>query len=196
MKNINFLLAGVGGQGTILCSNILGAVGLQLGYEVKKAEVHGMAQRGGAVETHVRWGESVYSPLVSRENADYLLGFEMLEAARWQNYIGSHTTSIVNDYRINPPSVNMGKDAYPARDEIISILTNKGSQLVWVEATDMAYNLGNAAASGVVLLGSLSTFLDGSEDIWLKEIEEQVPSKFRELNINAFQEGRKAVNNK
>ncbi len=194
MKNIDFLLAGVGGQGTILASNILGQVGLKLGYDVKKAEVHGMAMRGGMVDNHVRWGEKVYSPLVFKGKVDYLVGFEMLEAARWPAYMSSNAIVIVNNYRINPPSVNMGKASYPPKDEIASLLTAKGERLIWVDATDIAYNLGNAAAAGVVLLGSLSTFLDGSEEEWMEEIADLVPPKFLELNKQAFVEGRRAMN--
>lgn len=187
-------MAGVGGQGTILASNILAEVGLALGYDVKKAEVHGMAQRGGMVESHVRWGEKVFSPLVVEGDVDYLLGFEMLEAARWPSFLHGDAVSLVNNYRINPPAVNLGKAAYPAKDEIATILTAGGSRLIWIEATEIARKEGNPAAAGVVIMGALSKLLGSEEQNWLDVITRLVPPKFVDLNTKAFQEGRAAVN--
>jgi len=114
VKTINFLMAGVGGQGTILASNILANTGLDLGYDVKTAEVHGMAQRGGTVESHIRWGQKVHSPLVEQGMADYLIGFETLEAARWPAYLKKDATVLINNFRIPPPLVNLGKANYPS----------------------------------------------------------------------------------
>ena len=190
MKKIDFLMAGVGGQGTILASNILAAVGLELGYEVKKAEVHGMAQRGGAVESHVRWGETVNSPLVEQGAADYLIGFEMLEGARWPHFLGRDSVAVVNNYRINPPAVNLGKAEYPQVKDIESMIKGVTDHLMWVDATSIAADLGNPAMVGVVLLGVVSSQLGGEEDAWLKVIESMVPAKFLELNKKAFQAGR------
>lgn len=190
MKKIDFLMAGVGGQGTILASNILAEAGLKLGYDVKTAEVHGMAQRGGSVESHVRWGEKVYSPLVEQGRSDYVLGFEMLEAARWPMYLNKDSVVLVNRYRIPPPAVNLGKATYPSEQEIEAILTAKGSKVLWVDATEIAKDLGNPAMVGVVILGALSNLVGGPEEVWLNVIKGLVPAKFVELNQKAFLAGR------
>lgn len=190
MKKVDILMAGVGGQGTILASNILAEVGLELGYDVKKSEVHGMAQRGGTVESHVRWGKKVYAPLVEQGEADYLLGFEMLETARWPAYLKEGTVVLINRYRIPPPAVNLGKAKYPSEEEIESLLKDAGGRVIWIEGTGIAGELGNPAAAGVVLLGALSNFLGGAEEVWLKVVRNLVPEKFLELNKKAFLAGR------
>ncbi len=190
MKNIDFLMAGVGGQGTILASNILAEVGLQLGYDVKKAEVHGMAQRGGQVDSHIRWGEKVYSPLVEENNADYLIGFEMLEADRFPHFLKEKSLALVNDYRINPPLVNLGKANYPSKKEIEALLLERADKVLWVEGTGIAKDLGNPAMIGVVLLGALSNLVGGDKEAWLDVIGRMVPQKFVELNKKAFNAGR------
>jgi indolepyruvate ferredoxin oxidoreductase beta subunit len=190
VKNIDILMAGVGGQGTILASNILTEVGLELKYNVKKSEVHGMAQRGGTVESHVRWGDKVYAPLIEQGYADYLIGFEMLETARWPLYLKKGAVVIINRYRIPPPSVNLGKAKYPTEQEIESVLTAVGGRVIWVEGTKIAEELGNPAAAGVVLLGAVSKMLGGDEDVWVKVIQSLVPERFLELNKKAFMAGR------
>lgn len=190
MKKVDILMAGVGGQGTILAGNILAEVGLELGYDVKKSEVHGMAQRGGSVESHVRWGEKVYAPLIEQGHADFLLGFEMLETARWSSYLKKGGVVLVNHYRIPPPAVNLGKASYPSRQEIESILKAAGGRILWLEGTDLARKLGNPAMVGVVLLGALSTLLGEEKESWLKVIERLVPGKYLELNKKAFLSGR------
>jgi len=194
MKNkYDFLFAGVGGQGTILASDILSEVGMRCGYDVKKSEVHGMSQRGGAVESHVRWGEKVYSPLIEEGKADFLLAFEMLEAARWPHFIAANTVAIVNRHRIFPPSVNLGQAKYPEEDEIESILAGTGAKVVWVDGAAKALELGNAALGGVVLLGALSTCLDEPVEVWEKTIMDLVPAKFKDLNVKAFKAGRELM---
>ncbi|MEW5921349.1 MAG: indolepyruvate oxidoreductase subunit beta [Bacillota bacterium] len=190
MRKIDFLMAGVGGQGTILASNILAGVGMELGYDVKTAEVHGMAQRGGTVESHVRWGEKVFSPLVEQGKTDYLIGFEMLEAARWPMYLNKESVVLSNSYRIPPPSVNLGKATYPTQDEIEGILKRKGSKVLWLDATNLAGSLGNPAMAGVVLLGALSNLVGGTGEIWLEVIKRLVPEKFVEMNQKAYLEGK------
>lgn len=189
LKKIDFLMTGVGGQGTILASNILAAAGVELGYDVKTAEVHGMAQRGGSVESHIRWGGKVYSPLVEHGKADFVIGFEMLEAGRWPMYLNKDTVILINNYRIPPPPVNLGKAKYPSEKEITAILSSKGSKIIWVNATEIAKEMGNPAMVGVVLLGALSSFLGGTEEQWLNLIEGLVPAKFAEMNKKAFVAG-------
>ncbi|NMB41787.1 MAG: indolepyruvate oxidoreductase subunit beta [Firmicutes bacterium] len=193
MKKFDFILAGVGGQGTILASNILAEVGLELGYEVKKSEILGMAQRGGTVESHVRWGEKVYSPLVEEGEVDFLLGFEMLEAGRWSSFLKEESKVIINRYQIPPPAVNLGKAKYPKEKEIESLLKATAGEVIWVDALKTAQDLGNPAVAGVVLLGVLSTQVGGSTEIWQKVVERLVPVKFQELNRKAFQMGRQVT---
>ncbi len=193
MKKVDFLMAGVGGQGTILASNILAGVGLELGYEVKKAEVHGMAQRGGTVESHVRWGDTVSSPLVEEGKTDYLLGFEMLEAARWPTYLNKESVVIVNRYRIAPPAVNLGKADYPKEQQLDEMLKNSAGKVLWINGTELAAELGNPAMIGVVMLGALSSLLGGEEEAWLKVVEDLVPAKFLDLNKKAFAAGRDSI---
>ncbi len=193
MKNIDFLMAGVGGQGTILASNILAEVGLQLGFDVKKAEVHGMAQRGGQVDSHIRWGEKVNSPLLEENNADYLIGFEMLEAARFPQFLKENSLALVNDYRINPPLVNLGKATYPSKKEIEALLLERAGKVLWLEGTGIAKDLGNPAMVGVVLLGALSNLVGGDKKAWLDVVGRMVPQKFVELNKKAFNAGRDAT---
>jgi indolepyruvate ferredoxin oxidoreductase, beta subunit len=189
VKKIDYLLAGVGGQGTILASRVLASAGLELGYDVKTAEVHGMAQRGGSVESHVRWGEKVYSPLVEHGTADYLIGFEMLEAARWLTYLNKDSVTLINRFRIPPPLVNLGKGRYPSEKEIETLLQSGGAKVQWLSATDIADKAGNQAMAGVVLLGALSNLVGGGQEIWLRVIKELVPARFVEMNQKAFLAG-------
>ena len=192
MKKIDYLLAGVGGQGTILASRILASAGLELGYDVKTAEVHGMAQRGGSVESHVRWGEKVYSPLVEHGMADYLIGFEMVEAARWLTYLNNNSVTFINRFRIPPLLVTLGKARYPSEKEIENLLQSRGGKVKWLSADDMAKDAGNPAMAGVVLLGALSNLVGGGQEIWLHVIKRLVPARFVEMNQKAFLAGRGA----
>lgn len=189
LEKVDFVLAGVGGQGTILASDILVEVGLEAGYDVKKSEVHGMAQRGGAVESQVRWGEKVYSATVEKGEVEYLLGFEMLEAARWIDHLKPGGDAIVNRYRIPPPPVNMGAARYPDESEIQTLMLTRAGRLVWVDAADIAAELGNSALAGVVMLGHLAADLGMEPDLWLGVIERLVPERFVELNREAFGRG-------
>ena len=193
MKKIDYLLAGVGGQGTILASRILAGVGLEMGYDVKTAEVHGMAQRGGSVESHVRWGEKVHSPLVEHGGADYLIGFEMLEAARWLAYLNKNSATLINRFRVPPPLVTLGKARYPSEKDIENLLSSGGGKVKWINATEMAEEAGNQAMAGVVLLGALSNLVGGGQETWLQVIKGLVPARFVEMNQKAFLAGRSAV---
>ncbi|MCR4420647.1 MAG: indolepyruvate oxidoreductase subunit beta [Clostridia bacterium] len=186
----DFLLAGIGGQGIILTSDLLAEVGLAAGYDVKKSEVHGMAQRGGSVETHVRWTEKVHSPLVEPGRVDYLVGFEMLEAARWAHFLGPGSKALVNRYRVYPPAVNLGEARYPEPEEVEDLLKTRGAEVRWAEASEVAIGLGNPALAGTVLLGLLSLQLGVPEEVWLEVIARRVPERFVELNQQAFLVGR------
>jgi indolepyruvate ferredoxin oxidoreductase beta subunit len=191
MKGTSFLLAGVGGQGTILASDVLAAVGLGIGRDVKKSEVHGMAQRGGSVVTYVRWGEQVYSPLIGWGEADFCLAFEKLEILRHIEMVRPGGVVLVNDYAISPLSVSSGNDIYPDDERIKAVLAAVTPHSFVIPATTLAESLGNARVNNVVLLGALSHFLrDISVDVWLQALRERVPAKFADLNERAFVLGR------
>jgi len=189
-EKIDFILAGVGGQGTILASDILTGVGFRSGFDVKKSEVHGMSQRGGSVESQVRWGREVFSPLVEKGRADFLVGFEMLEAARWPAYLAPGGVALVNRYRIFPPAVNTGQADYPPEGDIDRLIAARARLVWWIDASDAATALGHPAVAGVVLLGALSRFLPVAEDIWQEVVAELVPPRAVELNRRAFAAGR------
>jgi indolepyruvate ferredoxin oxidoreductase beta subunit len=193
-RSYNFMLAGVGGQGTILASNVLSEVALSAGYDAKKSEVHGMAQRGGSVNTHVRWdAERVYSPLISLGEADMMLVFEQAEALRYAGYLKRGGVVIVNRFRIEPITVTSGGAHYPTEEELRAAFAALTSQFYLVPGTIIARGLGNARAGNVVLLGALSTFLDVPRETWLNVIETRVPPKYVDLNRQAFLKGRQAV---
>jgi len=193
-RGYNFLLAGVGGQGTILASDVLAEVALAAGFDVKKSEVHGMAQRGGSVNTHVRWDEEkVYSPLVSLGEADILLAFERAEALRYAGFLKPGGVAIVNEHTIEPITVTSGGAHYPTEEELQAVYSGLTDRLHLVPGTALAQELGNARAANVVLLGALSTFLDVPQETWLEVIEGRVPPRFVALNRRAFQEGRKTI---
>ncbi len=193
MAPLNFVLVGVGGQGAILASDILTEVGIQAGYDAKKAEVHGMAQRGGSVITHIRWGEKVYSPLIGKGEAHFLLALEKLEALRYIEYLRPGGIALVNDQAITPVAVNIGVATYPDDERIKSTLEKVAGKVIFVPALHKAEEIGNPRVANIILLGALSSFLDVPEEIWQKVIERRVPQRYFELNLRAFQEGRKLV---
>jgi indolepyruvate ferredoxin oxidoreductase, beta subunit len=190
-KSYNFLLAGVGGQGTILASDVLAEVALAAGYDVKKSEVHGMAQRGGSVNTHVRWDEEkVYSPLVGLGEADILLAFEEAEALRYARFLRPGGAVIINQQAIAPITVTSGGATYPTEDEVVNTYQALTDRIYLVSGMEVARELGNARAANVVLLGTLSALLDVPPETWLGVIEGRVPPKYLELNRQAFWRGR------
>jgi indolepyruvate ferredoxin oxidoreductase beta subunit len=191
--DINFLLAGVGGQGTLLASNALAHIGVRAGYDVKKAEVHGMAQRGGSVSSHMRWGEEIHSPLIGRGEVDYLVVFEKLEALRYVGMLRPGGTAIVGDMRIPPLSVSSGDDVYPGDDEVRRIIGEVTDDLHFIPSIRLAEGAGNARAHNIVVLGALSNFISQvPPEIWLEVIVEWVPERFIEVNRRAFQMGRES----
>ena len=182
------MIVGVGGQGSLLASKLLGNVLMAQGHDVKVSEVHGMSQRGGSVVTYVRYGDRVYSPIVARGEADAIVSFERLEAARWLPYLKQGGRLIVNDQRISPMPVITGTMEYPA--DIIEKLRAKGADVVACDALALAGQAGSAKAVNVVLMGVLSTLLDIPEAVWQAALEACVPPKFLELNKKAFALGR------
>ncbi len=192
-KTTNIFLSGVGGQGTILASNILAEVFMGAGYDVKKAEVHGMAQRGGDVTTHFRFGKNVYSPLIKYGDVDFLLSFEMLEALRYINWVKPEGKIIINNQEIFPPAVNLGTMAYPTDGEKVFKKHFRENARV-IDGQQIARSLGNAQAANVVLVGAFSTFFpELPEEKWIEAIKELLPKKLHDLNVKAFHEGRKAL---
>lgn len=193
-KRYNFMLAGVGGQGTILASNLLAELGLAAGFDVKKSEVHGMAQRGGSVNTHVRWDKQrVWSPLIGLGEADVLLAFEEAEALRHADYLRAGGVAVVNTQVIRPITVTSGGAHYPDEAELRAVFGRLTGRLHLVPGTDLAQELGNARAANVVLLGALSACLDIAEETWLQALAARVPPRFLDLNRQAFWRGRAVV---
>lgn len=192
-KTRNIFLSGVGGQGTILASNILGQVMLNAGYEVKKAEVHGMAQRGGDVTTHFRFGEKVYSPLIKQGDVDYLVSFELLEALRYLNWVKPEGKILLNNFSILPPSVSLGKMEYPG--DIEQTFRKYFRENVWlINGYEIAKNIGNLQVANVVLIGALSCFFpELKEEQWKDAIRSLLPERLHEINILAFNEGKAAI---
>ncbi len=193
MAPINFVLVGVGGQGAILASDILTDVGLKAGYDAKKAEVHGMAQRGGSVITHIRWAERVYSPLIGKGEAHFLLALEKLEALRYIEFLRPGGIALINDQAIPPVAVNIGAASYPDDERIKNTLAQVAGKVLFIPALRKAEELGNPRIANIVLLGALSSFLEVPEEIWHKVIERRVPQRYIDLNLKAFQEGRRMI---
>ena len=193
MESTNFLLTGVGGQGTLLASNVLARVGVRAGFDVKKAEVHGMAQRGGSVSSQIRWGTKVHSPLIEQGEVDYLVAFEKLEALRYVSMLRPGGTVIIGDMRIPPLSVSSGNDVYPGDDEVRRTLGQVTEGLHAVPSTRLAEEAGNVRAHNIVVLGALSNFLDHvPTEMWHEVIAEWVPQRYIEVNLQAFQMGRES----
>ena len=183
----SILFAGVGGQGILRASDILCEVMMEAGYDVKKSEVHGMAQRGGCVTSHVRYGAKVYSPLAEPGTIETLVSFEKMEALRYLKYLSADASIILNTEQINPPAVNLGDSQYP--DDIIEFLKNNYPRVIAVDALSLALKAGNLKTANVVLLGTLSSLMDIKTSIWESVIRKSFPQKLVKLNLEAFQMG-------
>jgi indolepyruvate ferredoxin oxidoreductase beta subunit len=190
MNKTDFLLAGVGGQGVLTASDILAEVGMALGLDVKKSEVHGFSQRGGIVDSHVRWDTHVNAPLGERGRIDYLLAFELLESTRWADYVKPGGVILVNRQRILPMSVTIGNAVYPNDAEIDLALRTVTDRIVYVEGLEIAKALGNKNLANTVLLGALAREMDVDPEVWLDVIVKRVPQKYLEENKKAFWAGR------
>ena len=186
MSTKNIMIVGVGGQGTLLTSRILGKLAIEAGYDVKLSEVHGMAQRGGSVVTFVRYGEHVAEPIVEEGQADVLIAFERLEALRYLHFLKKDGVLIVNDWRIDPITVVTGAAVYP--DGILDTLKAERNTIV-VEATREAKRMGAPKAFNVVVLGAAARHIGFSKEDWINVIESTVPPKTIELNKKAFEAG-------
>ena len=192
-QDINFLFVGVGGQGILTASDIAAEVGLEAEYDAKKSEVHGFSQRGGVVESHVRWGADVAAPLAEKGTVDYLVATEVLEAARWVEWLRPGGAVFINQQHVSPMSVTVGDAVYPPDEDVMRVVRARTDDVTVIEGLATAERLGNARLANTVLLGALSTRLDVSPETWLAVVERRVPPKYVELNREAFWEGRRAV---
>ncbi|MBW2502736.1 MAG: indolepyruvate oxidoreductase subunit beta [Deltaproteobacteria bacterium] len=187
----NILFCGVGGQGILLASEVTAYSLLAAGMDVRKSEVHGMAQRGGSVTAHLRYGDTVYSPLISPGEADIVVAFETLEAVRYLPYMHEGSKVIVNTHRIYPPAVATGRMSYP--ENILDELVQRDIDVRELDAFDIASNVGEVRAVNIVLVGILSTYLPIDEEVYVNVMNERIPERFRDVNIRAFREGRKVA---
>lgn len=187
MNTKSIMIVGVGGQGTLLASRILGNLALEKGHSVKVSEVHGMAQRGGSVVTYVRYGDEVYSPVICEGEADIIIAFEELEALRYLPYLKKDAKLISNTQQILPMPVITGSALYPT--EILQTIKNEGIDLVSIDALTIAENILNSKVTNVVLLGVLARYLDFDKKDWLDAILKTVPEKFKTANEKAFLAG-------
>jgi len=192
-ETVSFMLVGVGGQGTILASDVIAEVGVNLGYDVKKAEVHGMSQRGGSVNSQVRWSKKVYSPIIGKGEADILVSFEKSEVSRYMESLRPGGLVLVNDYSIVPITVSSGDASYPQDESIKEAVKRFTPNLAWIEGIRIAEELGNPKVANVVILGALSAVMGMESSTWLEAIQKRVPPKTVALNQKAFDAGRKAI---
>ena len=191
METKSIMIVGVGGQGSLLASRLLGNVLLAQGYDVKVSEVHGMSQRGGSVVTYVKYGDKVYSPVIEKGEADAVISFELLEAARCLPFLKKGGHLITSTQQIDPMPVITGAAQYP--EGLVDKLRAAGAELVAVDALKLAEEAGSPKASNVVLMGVLASRMDYPEELWQKAIEQCVPAKFLELNKKAFELGKSAA---
>ena len=190
MVNLNILIAGVGGQGVVLASDILGDVAMEAGLDVKKTDTLGMAQRGGSVAAHLRMGEKVASPLIGQGQADILLAFEKVEAARWTGFLKNGASVILNDHATPPLSVSLGTEFYPRDDEIMHILGHRAGQGILIQGSRRVAELGNSKVLNIFMLGALSALLPFTAELWQKVITKRLPPKILSINLTAFEQGR------
>ena len=193
MKSLNLLVTGSGGQGIILASDIIGEVAIAAGYDVKKTDTIGMAQRGGSVLSHMRIARQVWSPLIREGEADLLLALEKLEAARWASYLKPGGTALINNHALPPLSVSLGNARYPGDDEIKDILKQITDQIFFINGTEQAKGLGDIRTLNIFMLGGASRFMPFPVSIWKKSIANRLPEKVRQINLTAFDRGRKEV---
>ena len=187
METKGIVICGVGGQGSLLASKLLGKVLVNEGYDIKVSEVHGMSQRGGSVITYVRYGDKVYSPVVQSGEADFVISFERIEAARYAHLLKKGGIIITNTQRIDPMPVIIGAAEYP--ESILDELTAKGVQIEAMDALSLAEQAGSSKAVNIVLMGQLAKHFHIDYDKWITAIEQTVKPQFVEMNKKAFELG-------
>ena len=190
MKNINFLIVGVGGQGTILASDILAEVGMLAGMDSKKSDNMGLSVRGGSVSSHVRWGEKIGSPLSMPGTIDILMSSEPMEGMRSLHFLRKGATIVANTYRVPPMLVSTGQAEYPSEETIDKAMHDAAGKVIAYDATAISLEVGNVKTMNIVLLGTISALLDVPVEIWEKAITKYVPAKALEKNLKAFHAGR------
>ena len=193
LKKLDILVTGVGGQGVVLASDIIGETALAAGFDVKKTDTLGMAQRGGSVVSHVRLAKKVWSPLIKEGEVDLLLAFEKLEAARWSHFLTPGAVAIVNTYEQPPLSVSLGQEKYPADAEIIAALKRRTERIYFIDANKRARELGNVRTLNIFMLGCFAAFAPIGEAVWKESISRRLPENIREINLAAFALGRKEI---
>jgi len=193
VKKMDLLVTGVGGQGVVLASDIISETALAAGFDVKKTDTLGMAQRGGSVLSHVRLAPKVWSPLIKDGGVDLLLAFEKLEAARWGHYLRPGGIAIVNNYEQPPLSVSLGQEKYPTDDEIAAALKRQTDHVYFVDGTGRASELGNVRTLNIFMLGCFSVFSPLKVATWKASIARRIPENIREINLTAFEKGRKEI---
>jgi len=191
LETKNIIIVGVGGQGSLLASKILGKLLLSEGYDVKVSEVHGMSQRGGSVITYVRFGDKVYSPVVDKGEADFIVSFEILETARWISYLKPQGQIVTNTQQIDPMPVITGAATYP--ENLVEKMRAKGFKVDAMDCLSLAKKAGSQKAVNIVLLGRLSHYFKIPQESWQNALKACVPAKFLEMNLKAFEFGKAAV---
>lgn len=184
----NIMIVGVGGQGALLASKTLGQVLLDAGFDVKVSEVHGMSQRGGSVVTYVRYGSKVFSPIIDKGEADYIISFELLEAARYTEYLKKGGQIVVNTQQIDPMPVITGAAKYP--ENLVKTMQDNGIKVDAIDCLNLAQQAGTSKSVNIVLMGRLSKYMDFPKEAWLSAIEKLVKPQFLEMNKKAFELGR------
>jgi len=189
MEEMNFLILGVGGQGTILAGDVLSEAGMIAGYDVKKSDILGLAIRSGSVTSFIRWGKQVFSPVAPKGSIDYLLAFEPLESLRMLEYLKPSATVILNEYKIPPVAVSTGQMVYPSQEEILHYLEQNSSRIIRTNATLKSQGLGSVKVLNIYMVGILASLLPLDASIWTNAIRKFAPPKFLELNLKAFEQG-------
>lgn len=187
MTSMNIMIVGVGGQGTLLASRVIGLAALSFGLDVKVSEIHGMAQRGGSVVTFVKIGNKVRSPVIEENSADIILAFEQLEALRNEKYLIKNGRMIINTQKIDPMPVATGKISYPG--DICETLSKK-NKITMINALEIAKTCGSGKTANIVMLGAMSLYLDFDDDTWINAMKDVIPEKYLNVNIKAFTAGK------
>ncbi len=189
-EKVDFLFVGVGGQGVLTASDICAEVGLAAGYDAKKSEVHGFSQRGGVVDSHVRWAPDVGASTAEKGKIDFLISFELVETARWLDWLRPGGVIIANTQQIIPMSVSAGSASYPSAEDIVAALKHCTDKVILVDGLGIAQRLGNDKLSNTILLGALSRHMEIDPNVWSLVIERRIKAKYVEINRTAFIEGR------
>ncbi|MCL2045893.1 MAG: indolepyruvate oxidoreductase subunit beta [Oscillospiraceae bacterium] len=190
MSTKNIMVVGVGGQGNVLASKLLGRLLMNEGFDTKVSEVHGMSQRGGSVVTYVRFGEKVYSPVIDKGQADFIVAFELLEASRWLNHLAENGQILTNTQRIDPMPVITGAMEYP--ENLVEKMQNAGAKVDAIDALSLAEEAGSSRAVNIVMMGRLSNYFDFSEASWNEALLSTIPERYMDMNFKAFALGKNA----